>query len=45
VWVGEGLELREAIRRAVAASALSVTRLGAQSSLPTRAEVEAMRER
>lgn len=42
VWIGEGLELNEAIRRAITASALSVTRLGAQSSLPTRAEVEAM---
>ncbi|MFN3648459.1 MAG: ribokinase [Armatimonadota bacterium] len=42
VGVSEGLEFREAVRRAVAASALSVTRLGAQDSLPTRAELEAL---
>jgi ribokinase len=42
VRVAEGAEFRDAVRFAVAASALSVTRLGAQSSLPSRAEVEAL---
>jgi ribokinase len=42
VAIGEGQEFRDAVRRAVAASALAVTRMGAQSSLPTRAEVEAL---
>jgi ribokinase len=42
VALGEGRELHDAVRFAVAASALSVTRMGAQSSLPTRAEVEAL---
>lgn len=37
----EGADLREAARFASAAGALSVTRAGAQASLPTRAEVEA----
>jgi ribokinase len=41
VGLAEGRELREAIRRAVAASALSVTKMGAQASLPTVSEVEA----
>ncbi|MBI3911383.1 MAG: ribokinase [Armatimonadetes bacterium] len=40
VSLGEGKPLREALRFAVAASALSVTRLGAQPSLPRRAEVD-----
>ena len=40
--IAEGARFREAVRFAVAASALSVTRLGAQDSLPTRAEVEAL---
>ena len=38
----EGADFREAVRFAVAASAISVTRVGAQPSLPTRAEVEAL---
>jgi ribokinase len=38
-WAG-GLALRAALDFAIAASALSVTRMGAQSSLPTRDEVE-----
>jgi ribokinase len=42
VAVAEGREFREAVRWAVAASALTVTRMGAQSSLPTRQEVEAL---
>lgn len=41
VAVAEGREFREAVRFAVCASALSVTRMGAQPSLPHRAEVEA----
>jgi ribokinase len=35
-----GLPLRAAVRRANAVAALSVSRLGAQASFPTRAEVE-----
>jgi ribokinase len=42
VAVAEGRPFREAVRFAVTASALTVTRLGAQASLPTRAEVEAL---
>jgi ribokinase len=42
VAIGEGLAFEQAVRYAVAASAVSVTRLGAQSSLPSRAEVEAL---
>jgi ribokinase len=42
VAVAEGMEFRQAVRFAICASALSVTRLGAQASLPTRAEVEGM---
>lgn len=37
----EGTPMREAIRFAHAAAAISVTRLGAQTAIPTRAEVEA----
>jgi ribokinase len=40
VALSEGLDLPQACRFAVRASALSVTRLGAQSSVPTRAEVD-----
>lgn len=40
VALAEGRPLREAIRWANFAAALSVTRLGAQSSIPTRDEVE-----
>jgi ribokinase len=40
VFLAEGLVLREAARRANAVAALSVTRIGAQESLPRRAEVE-----
>jgi ribokinase len=41
VRIAEGAEFREAVRFAICASALSVTRLGAQDSLATRAEVDA----
>lgn len=40
--LGQGVHIREALRYAGAASALACTRLGAQSSIPTRAEVEAL---
>ena len=40
VALGEGHSLLEAARFASAAAALSVTRIGAQPSLPTRAEVD-----
>jgi ribokinase len=39
--LAEGQAFRQAIERAVLASALSVTKAGAQASIPTRAEVEA----
>jgi ribokinase len=42
VFLVEGLTLREAVRRANAAAALSVTRLGTQTAQPTRAEVDAL---
>jgi ribokinase len=40
VRLSEGAPLREAVRFAHAAAAISVTRLGAQPSVPTRAEIE-----
>lgn len=40
--LGEGMEMKEAIRFANAAAALSVTKLGAQPSAPSRAEIEEM---
>ena len=40
VALAEGLELGSAVKVASAAGALSVTRSGAQDSMPTRAEVE-----
>lgn len=43
VALGEGQQLWEAIRFANAAGALATTQLGAQPSLPTRREVEALR--
>ncbi|HTE17955.1 MAG TPA: ribokinase [Armatimonadota bacterium] len=42
VSLAEGAELAEAVRWAIAAAALTVTRMGAQPSLPKRAEVEAL---
>ena len=38
--LGDDVSLREALRRSSAAAALACTRLGAQSSIPTHAEVE-----
>jgi ribokinase len=40
VFLAEGLSLRAAVEVANAVGALSVTRLGAQSALPTRGELE-----
>ena len=40
--LGEGYELGQAVRHAAAAGALSVTRSGAQDSMPTQAEVNAL---
>ncbi|HMF77817.1 MAG TPA: ribokinase [Bryobacteraceae bacterium] len=45
VALSEGLTLKQACQFAVQASALSVTRMGAQSSIPTRAEVESFQAR
>ena len=44
VGLSEGLSLVEACRFAVSASALSVTRIGAQAGTPSRAEVDAFAE-
>jgi ribokinase len=44
VALAEGKPMREALRFANAAAAISVTRMGAQTSIPTRAEVEALLE-
>jgi len=40
VYLGEGLSLCDAIRRANAVAALSVTRIGTQVSFPKRTEVD-----
>jgi len=40
VYLGEGLPIRDAILRANAVAALSVTRIGTQISFPTRAEAD-----
>lgn len=45
VALGEGRPLREAVRFANAAAAISVTRPGAQPSAPTRAEIERLLRR
>jgi ribokinase len=42
VALAEGKTVGEAIAFANAAASLSVTRFGAQASIPTRAEVEAL---
>src|SRR5208283_4271591 len=42
VALGEGKPLLEAVRFANAAAAISVTRLGAQPSAPTRNEIETL---
>ena len=41
VALAEGRALADAVRFAIAAASLSVTRLGAQASIPSRAEVDA----
>jgi len=41
VALAEGRPIEQALRFASAAAAISVTRLGAQASIPARAEVEA----
>jgi len=41
VFWAEGLPLREAARKAAAVAALAVTRLGAQTAFPSRADVDA----
>lgn len=43
--LAEGRELGEAVRRAVVAAAMSVTKPGARGGMPTRAELEASLER
>lgn len=40
VFLGEGIALREAVRRANAIAALSVTKIGTQTSFPTRSEAD-----
>ena len=42
VYLSEGRNLLDAVRFASAASAIAVTRRGAQSSVPMRNEVDAM---
>ncbi|MFC1406962.1 MULTISPECIES: ribokinase [Streptacidiphilus] len=42
IALGAGVALPQALRRACAAGARAATRVGAQSSLPTRAEVDAL---
>jgi ribokinase len=42
VFLAEGMELAVAVRRANAAAALSVTRLGTQTAYPRRGEVEGL---
>ena len=41
VFLGEGLSLRDAVRRANAIAARSVTQIGTQTSFPNRAEADA----
>jgi ribokinase len=42
VFLAEGVPLADAVHRASAAAALTVTRLGTQTAFPTRAEIEAL---
>ena len=42
--LAEGMNVEESIRLANAASSIAVTRKGAQSSLPTREEVDAVQK-
>jgi ribokinase len=42
MFLAEGVPLREAVQRANAVAALSVTRLGTQASFPARAEVDGL---
>jgi ribokinase len=42
VALGEGAEMERALRFANAAAAISVTRAGAQTSAPSRADVESL---
>ena len=44
VYLSEGMQMRQALQRANAVAALSVTRIGAQVSFPTRDEVDAFLE-
>jgi ribokinase len=43
VALGEHLDMADAVAFANAAASISVTRLGAQASIPTRGEVDALR--
>ena len=43
--IAEGRDLTDAVREAQCAAALKVTRMGAQTAIPRRAEVEALRQR
>jgi ribokinase len=45
VALSEGASVVEAIHFATTAAAISVTRLGAQASIPTRTEVELIRQK
>jgi len=42
VALTEGMDIREAVRFATVAASISVTRMGAQSSIPVRAEVDTL---
>lgn len=45
VALSSGMDIRAASRFACSAAAISVTRLGAQCSMPTREEVERLQEK
>lgn len=40
VWLSEGMELEEAVKKASRCAAITVTRMGAQSSIPYRNEID-----